>query len=108
MSCSLISVFFFSSRRRHTRLQGDWSSDVCSSDLPGVQPGARLLLHTEGENQVRAVLERIDAIEALGIAPSAASPAYWRTLANRLAARLPLPEYTAERHAGWLIGRALP
>src|SRR2546426_6621260 len=31
--------FFFSSRRRHTRLQGDWSSDVCSSDLkvPAVQ-----------------------------------------------------------------------
>src|SRR5256885_8812287 len=26
-------VFFFSSRRRHTILQGDWSSDVCSSDL---------------------------------------------------------------------------
>src|SRR5256885_6567988 len=26
------SLFFFSSRRRHTRLQGDWSSDVCSSD----------------------------------------------------------------------------
>src|SRR2546426_7412976 len=26
-------MFFFSSRRRHTRLQGDWSSDVCSSDL---------------------------------------------------------------------------
>src|SRR6266446_10023978 len=30
--------FFFSSRRRHTRLQGNWSSDVCSSDLEG--PGA--------------------------------------------------------------------
>src|SRR5256885_11550304 len=28
-----LGVFFFSSRRRHTRLQGDWSSDVCSSDL---------------------------------------------------------------------------
>src|SRR5256885_1927180 len=28
-----VSRFFFSSRRRHTRLQGDWSSDVCSSDL---------------------------------------------------------------------------
>src|SRR5437867_13125615 len=25
--------FFFSSRRRHTRSYGDWSSDVCSSDL---------------------------------------------------------------------------
>src|SRR2546430_3227986 len=28
-----ISVFFFSSRRRHTRFDCDWSSDVCSSDL---------------------------------------------------------------------------
>src|SRR2546426_8220771 len=28
-----MQLFFFSSRRRHTRLQGDWSSDVCSSDL---------------------------------------------------------------------------
>src|SRR6266480_1661589 len=28
-----IFVFFFSSRRRHTRLTCDWSSDVCSSDL---------------------------------------------------------------------------
>src|SRR2546429_6432966 len=27
-------VFFFSSRRRHTRCSRDWSSDVCSSDLP--------------------------------------------------------------------------
>src|SRR2546426_10136756 len=42
-------LFFFSSRRRHTRLQGDWSSDVCSSDLcwgaqPGFGPQQRLLL----------------------------------------------------------------
>src|SRR6266571_6748486 len=29
----LLLVFFFSSRRRHTRLTCDWSSDVCSSDL---------------------------------------------------------------------------
>src|SRR5437764_10635505 len=28
--------FFFSSRRRHTRYIGDWSSDVCSSDLFGI------------------------------------------------------------------------
>src|SRR5690606_40108657 len=27
-------LFFFSSRRRHTRFSRDWSSDVCSSDLP--------------------------------------------------------------------------
>src|SRR2546426_4107451 len=37
MRCALIMLFFFSSRRRHTRLQGDWSSDVCSSDLRDVQ-----------------------------------------------------------------------
>src|SRR5438093_12608589 len=30
---AIINAFFFSSRRRHTRLVSDWSSDVCSSDL---------------------------------------------------------------------------
>ncbi len=75
--------------------------------IPGVQPGARLLLHVEGEQKVRATLERVDAIEALGIGAIDVSPAYWRTLGNRLAARLPLPEYTPERHAAWLAGRAL-
>src|SRR5262249_60082358 len=30
---SVKCLFFFSSRRRHTRLVSDWSSDVCSSDL---------------------------------------------------------------------------
>src|SRR2546430_5559819 len=29
----VLSFFFFSSRRRHTRFDCDWSSDVCSSDL---------------------------------------------------------------------------
>lgn len=76
--------------------------------IPGVQPGARLLLHAEGDANVRTVLERIDAIEALGIAAIDVSPAYWRTLGNRLAARLALPEYTAERHAAWLAGKVLP
>src|SRR5260370_38365800 len=38
-------VFFFSSRRRHTRFKCDWSSDVCSSDLaflPGNLPAPSL------------------------------------------------------------------
>src|SRR5690348_17904787 len=47
LSCCLVCValyfFFFSSRRRHTRWTGDWSSDVCSSDLQLVQ---ELLPHT--------------------------------------------------------------
>src|SRR6266487_6540897 len=33
MVCFFFFFFFFSSRRRHTRWTGDWSSDVCSSDL---------------------------------------------------------------------------
>src|SRR5256885_10972873 len=41
----LCFFFFFSSRRRHTRLQGDWSSDVCSSDL-------------RSENKLKALVER--------------------------------------------------
>src|SRR5579863_2570220 len=41
-------VFFFSSRRRHTRWTGDWSSDVCSSDLLGV----RDLIHQAFEKPI--------------------------------------------------------
>src|SRR6266567_5345109 len=38
--------FFFSSRRRHTRFDCDWSSDVCSSDLDGCQVnGLRPISH---------------------------------------------------------------
>src|ERR687883_1547429 len=33
MATFLVLLFFFSSRRRHTRYWRDWSSDVCSSDL---------------------------------------------------------------------------
>src|SRR5699024_11941217 len=41
-------LFFFSSRRRHTRSKRDWSSDVCSSDLSPyeeLQKGALVILH---------------------------------------------------------------
>src|SRR6266576_1850352 len=46
--------FFFSSRRRHTRSLRDWSSDVCSSDLPDTQPPANQQKQAEqdfGEGQ---------------------------------------------------------
>src|SRR5207249_8640202 len=39
------AVFFFSSRRRHTSSKRDWSSDVCSSDLP------RALWHRGGHRR---------------------------------------------------------
>jgi hypothetical protein len=82
--------------------------------LPGVRPGARLLLHSEGELKVRTVLQQIDTIEAQGIDASAVTPAYWGMLGNRLAAwtsgpsatPLQLPAYTADPHAPLLSTRA--
>src|SRR5256885_4785458 len=46
--------FFFSSRRRHTRLQGDWSSDVCSSDLQTEDL-------TQAMNTLEDAIRKIDA-----------------------------------------------
>src|SRR2546421_8344086 len=45
----LAIFFFFSSRRRHTRSDRDWSSDVCSSDL--VLDDANVCLFTPGMKQ---------------------------------------------------------
>src|SRR5437764_10082899 len=51
-------MFFFSSRRRHTRYIGDWSSDVCSSDLAALHTGGIALVplqvwHTNVPRDVR-------------------------------------------------------
>ena len=75
--------------------------------VSGVQPGARILLRADGEVRVKAVLAAVDAIEATGIDPCAVAPVYWRMAGNRLAARLPLPAYTPQRHAAHLARGAL-
>jgi hypothetical protein len=75
--------------------------------IAGVSPGARILLRADGERQVKAVLEVVDAIEALGIDPAAVAVAYWRTVGNRLTARQPLPDYTTQRHDAHLARGAL-
>src|SRR5689334_24553733 len=49
-------IFFFSSRRRHTRWSCDWSSDVCSSDLL-LQRGGRVLQRLDADVP-REVVER--------------------------------------------------
>src|SRR5699024_8902361 len=54
LSCFMLSFFFFSSRRRHTRSKRDWSSDVCSSDLEtvfGPACGVGVILHHHGQPQ---------------------------------------------------------
>src|SRR5947199_3616910 len=49
MACES-SLFFFSSRRRHTRCLSDWSSDVCSSDLVGGRKKSQDLFRYEDKN----------------------------------------------------------
>src|SRR6266516_21587 len=57
--------FFFSRRRRHTRSYGDWSSDVCSSDLLAVQRVGDVLDRTQEKvAEMTARLHRAGAVVA--------------------------------------------
>src|SRR5207245_3578707 len=59
VGCSIVvCIFFFSSRRRHTRCYRDWSSDVCSSDLD--------VDHPRGEALVDDLPEQVEVQERLG------------------------------------------
>src|SRR5690606_39999946 len=60
------TVFFISSRRRHTRFSRDWSSDVCSSDLQKVRTLIR--------NDFLRAYEEVDAI----LTPTTPTPAFKR------------------------------
>src|SRR6266446_7535821 len=59
LAIASLVFFFFSSRRRHTRLQGDWSSDVCSSDLLrgqlGVSPRRSVSPETPPQDEAKAL-----------------------------------------------------
>src|SRR3712207_5601760 len=67
-------VFFFSSRRRHTRYWRDWSSDVCSSDLLSQPPvgqtvaeeHVRLAPEAHARNVVTATLADFRGLDTLG------------------------------------------
>src|SRR5690348_18457141 len=54
--------FFFSSRRRHTRWTGDWSSDVCSSDLPVLDDVAEYVVAGFGPQLVDALADLASAV----------------------------------------------
>src|SRR5436305_10443335 len=48
-------MFFFSSRRRHTRCGRDWSSDVCSSDLIGSTDSLLYVVHVSCKESVEPI-----------------------------------------------------
>src|SRR3989440_1700893 len=86
---SRCSVFFFSSRRRHTRSDRDWSSDVCSSDLViwTNEEGARFQPTTMGSAVFAGALPlaaALDTLDGRGVSVKAA-------LAEALAAA-PVPD----------------
>src|SRR5690348_18467348 len=56
-------LFFFSSRRRHTRWTGDWSSDVCSSDLRRYRRAGRRVGDQRADRLSRIGRERRDVDE---------------------------------------------
>src|SRR5690606_23493654 len=57
-SCGILSSFFFSSRRRHTRFSRDWSSDVCSSDLIDGAINVPATVRAQPDGQLRLIAER--------------------------------------------------
>src|SRR5205085_5709706 len=69
--------FFFSSRRRHTRFDCDWSSDVCSSDLFEIL-GIREAVHFRGADKFRAAADNhVAEIRGLAAVVVEAGKARW-------------------------------
>src|SRR2546427_13266234 len=97
-----MGFFFFSSRRRHTRFDCDWSSDVCSSDL------CVLLAWKDGQPVGCAALRQVDAqtgeMKRVYVRPTVRSENLGRRLVEGI--------LDAARHAGYTricldeIGRA--
>src|ERR1039457_5359816 len=90
-SCVIVCVFVFSSRRRHTRLQGDWSSDVCSSDL--------VTLHAGPEHDARWSGTANDLRSCPGLKDTVCRHIWFRYGSNRTV-YLPSPEFPVRHAAG--------
>src|SRR2546430_8897068 len=91
----MMICFFFSSRRRHTRFDCDWSSDVCSSDLePGAvgidtgDVGVRVWRHAD-------VAGRADVEVELAIGPEGQVLPAVRQVARQ--------DVIYDLHVGWIV-----
>src|SRR6266542_1314718 len=60
----VLVVFFFSSRRRHTRCYRDWSSDVCSSDLAPPAPSDCAVWHPRADRRWQGRTRRRRNVQA--------------------------------------------
>src|SRR5690348_7481364 len=89
-------LFFFSSRRRHTRWTGDWSSDVCSSDLK--PPTVVMLAGLQGSGKTTAAGKLARLLKSQGLQPLLAGADLQRPAAVEqlrvLAGRVDVPFYS--------------
>lgn len=72
---------------------------------PEVAPGAEILLDIRGWTKVQTVLDAIDGVERVGVAPHDAAPDYWRHVGARISVGLAPRRYERARHRAWLLRR---
>src|SRR5205085_3866884 len=94
-------LFFFSSRRRHTRFDCDWSSDVCSSDL-GTGLLASMVEEALGELVFRGLITA-DSFTGLRALLTPLSKTTSRAVENRRRRRKPV--YSMDEAGRWVIVR---
>jgi hypothetical protein len=75
--------------------------------VPGVVPGAELLLRAARRPAIAQAFAAIDALEAAGFDPAAITPDYWRHVHNRLAVNAAVRAYDREQDRAWRARRAL-
>src|SRR5256886_12676634 len=83
-------MFFFSSRRRHTRFDCDWSSDVCSSDLAPTEDRREQVAQSAERAQIGQIELGIGAWCRPATAPVPLTGARERSIAPQLVVLLPL------------------
>src|SRR5690606_39969932 len=94
-------LFFFSSRRRHTRFSRDWSSDVCSSDLiVEAKPKKTKVIKEETANKMTSML--LNVVES-GTGSKAKINGH--TIAGKTGStQLPFKDITNGTKDQWFVG----
>ena len=77
------------------------------STVPHLTPGAEILLRVSGWPRVQAVFAAIDQAETVVTDAADVCPDHWRHVHQRMQARQPHREYTAERHRAWRLRREI-
>src|SRR5438876_2002951 len=92
--------FFFSSRRRHTRWTGDWSSDVCSSDLPGRMSRVK----STSQSYTSAIAQASERRSTAGRNVSATALSSARSEERRVGKECRLRGWPYDLKSIWLVG----